>query len=415
MIINFKCQECGSSDVAELDGFFVCQGCGLTVDDPVLQYNLSSFKTDKKGKAIQTHALLLNSTQIGNYQERKFKTTQTNFTRLNKIHRSLSPNENSDAKMIFKNLIAQSGIAADIELFMDPFKKIFPKIKKHSKSRNLHLFCTTIYYVVMAQQCKNISLKTLLANQNIDHREFFICIKAIFIEIPELFKERAETMDIMIGHNISKVCDELYLSREIRRIAFKIADKFADRLGFKSRIIAASAVTIAVRIVSKGNCVSILQISECLEITASTVYSHIKNVNIDVLRKNYQDYLFNLENPIHKVIPQETIQQKIKKLDVEKITLEEVESSQSSKIQVPIPVIMVEKNINQPNKIKRKRTSEFISNNKDLFSRYIPNTMVCGSFGISITAQKYIEIPRSLNIPNNLANFAEFEFSPPIS
>ena len=71
MINNFECQECGSSQITEFDGFFVCQGCGLTIGDPVIQYNIGSFKTDKKGNAFQTHAILLNSTQIGNNLERK--------------------------------------------------------------------------------------------------------------------------------------------------------------------------------------------------------------------------------------------------------------------------------------------------------------------------------------------------------
>ena len=291
MITNFECQECGSSLIANMDGFFVCQECGLTVDDPVILYNIASFKTDKKGNSIQAHALLLNGTQIGNNQERKLKKSHINYTRLNKINRSLSVDEKNEARVIFKNLVAKSGMAANIDLFMSSFNQIFPKIKKHSKSRNLHLFCTTIYYVIMTQQLKNVSLKTLLADQNIDHREFFICVKAIFNEIPELFKERAETKSIMIGHSISKACDELRLSNEIRRIAFKISDMYSDKLGFKSRIIAASSVSIATRIVAPKKSVSILQISNCLEITASTVYCHIKNIKIDVLRKNYLEYL----------------------------------------------------------------------------------------------------------------------------
>jgi hypothetical protein len=410
MITNFECSECGSSQIAESDGFFVCTGCGLAIEGPVIQYNIGSFKTDKKGNSIQAHALLLNSTEIGNNSERKFKKSQINFARLNKINRSLSLDEKGEARVIFNTLIAKFGMAANIDLFMDPFSTIFPKIKKHTKSRNTHLFCTTIYYVVMTQQLKNISLKTLLAEQNIDHREFFICIKAIFNEIPDLFKERAETMNIMINQNISKACDELLLSSEVRRIAFKISEKFEGRLGFKSRVIAASSVSIAIKILSLERSASILQISECLEITASTVYSHVKNVEINVLKEKYREYLNNLNNPIHIVIPDETIQEKIKKLNAE-VLIEEQNPLIPIKIQVPILV-----NNNQiTKKLKKRRSSEFITKNKEIFSKFIQNSICFDSFGIQFKESKFVEVSRSLELPNEPDIFTEFEFSPPIS
>jgi predicted transcriptional regulator len=262
----------------------------------------------------------------------------------------------------------------------------------------------------MTQQLKNISLKTLLAEQNIDHREFFICIKAIFNEIPDLFKERAETMNIMINQNISKACDELLLSSEVRRIAFKISEKFEGRLGFKSRVIAASSVSIAIKILSLERSASILQISECLEITASTVYSHVKNVEINVLKEKYREYLNNLNNPIHIVIPDETIQEKIKKLNAE-VLIEEQNPLIPIKIQVPILV-----NNNQiTKKLKKRRSSEFITKNKEIFSKFIQNSICFDSFGIQFKESKFVEVSRSLELPNEPDIFTEFEFSPPIS
>lgn len=412
MINNFECQECGSSQVAELDGYFVCLGCGLTIEEPVMQCNIGSFKMDKKGNSIQTHALLINCTQIGNNSERRIKKTNTNFTRLNKINRSLSIDETNGARVIFNTLIAQSGMAISIDHFMSLFNEIYSKIKKRSKSRNLHLFCTTIYYVVMNQQLKNVSLKTLLAERNIDPREFFICVKAIFNEIPDLFKEKAEIMDVMIGQNISKACDELYLSPEVRRIAFKIADSFGDRLGFKSRIIAASAVSIAVRIVSEKKNFSILQISDCLEVTASTVYSYIKTVKIDVLRRNYQEYLDRLINPIPAIVPKQTIQEKMQKLDAEVlIEVEESKPLESIKTKVSIPVITFEKKVK---KLKPK-TSKFITDNRDIFSRFIPNSMVFESFGTKLKENNLICLDRNFGMSSGVSRFTEFEFSLPIT
>ncbi len=423
MINNFECQECGSSEIGESDGFFVCKGCGLTVEDPVIQYNIGIFKTDKKGNSIQTHSLLLNSTTIGNNSERKFKKSHINFTRLNKINRSLSFDEKNEARVIFNTLIAQSGMPVNMNLFMNIFIEVFPKIKKHSKSRNIRLFCTTIYYVVMLRQLKYVSLKSLLSEQNIDRREFYICMKAISIEITDIFKKRAETYGMMVGQHISKVCDELCLSTEVRRIAFRILERYPSKLGYKSRIKAASAVSVAIRVVSLGlgNKISIWQISDCLEVTASTVYSYLKGFNIDGLRKKYQDYLYNLENPVHSYIPKETIQEKIRNLNAEVIEMEESKPIKNIKPKVVIPVIKVEKKSDKSdklNKIKKltpRRTSQFITKNKDMFSRFIPNTMQLGSFGIPIKEQEIITIPRSIGISSDLVSFSEFEFSPPVS
>nr|WP_147664625.1 hypothetical protein [Candidatus Prometheoarchaeum syntrophicum] len=411
MIANFECQECGSSQIAESDGFFVCRGCGLTVEGPVIQYNIGGFKTDKNGNAFQTHALLLNGTQIGNDSERKIKHSHINFARLQKINRSLSKDEKIEARVLFNTLIAKFGIAADIKLFMDSFFKIFPKIKKHTKSRNTHLFCTTIYYVVMSQQLKNISLKTLLAEQNIDHREFFICVKAIFNELPDLFKEKAETMKMMIHQNISKACQDLRLSSEVRRIAIKIARNFEGRLGFKSRVIAASAVSIALRILSLEKVASILQISESLEITASTVYSHIKNVKINILKQKYQEYLSHLDNTMHVVIPEETIQEKTKKLHAEPI-IEEPRPLIAIKTQVPILVIS---NHHISKKIKKRRTSEFITKNKSIFSKFTQPSRYLDVFRIPAIEKTFKGISPSLEVPPQPVIFSEFAFSPPIS
>ena len=39
-------REWGSTHVGDIDGFYVCKGCGLTVDDPVIMDNIGAFKTD---------------------------------------------------------------------------------------------------------------------------------------------------------------------------------------------------------------------------------------------------------------------------------------------------------------------------------------------------------------------------------
>ncbi len=411
MINNFECQECGSSKVAEHDGFFVCRGCGLTIEDPVIQYNIGSFKTDKKGNAIQPHAILLNNTTIGTNSERKLKSTETNFTRLNKINCSIPFGEKDEARVIFNTLIAQSGIPVKLNLFMDVFNKIFPKIKKHSKSRNIRLFCTTIYYVVMNQQLTYVSLKTLLTEQNIDHREFFICIKAISVELPDIFKKRSETKHIMIAQHISKACDELKLPSEVSRIASKILIQYPGKLGYKSRIIAATAVSVAIRVLSLGNNIPLLQIANCLEVTASTVYSYLKNVKIEVLKKKYQEYLHNIELPINVVAPPHMIQENINTLEAENSELESESTANHIELDVSLPIIMIEK---KSKTTKHRKTSNFISKNKDIFSKYVRVTQ-SKSFGFNTNQESSFGLERPLISSNNLANFTEFEFSPPIS
>ena len=409
MINNFECQECGSSEIGESDGFFVCKGCGLTVEDPVILYNIGSFKTDKKGNSIQAHSLLLNSTTIGNNSERKFKKSHTNFTRLNKINRSLSFDEKDEARVIFNTLIAQSGMPVKMDLFMTIFNEVFPKIKKHSKSRNIRLFCTTIYYVVMLRQLKYVSLKTLLSEQNIDQREFYICMKAISIEITDIFKKRAETITVMIGQHIYKVCDELKLSAEVRRIAYRILEIYPNKLGYKSRIKAASAISVAVRIASKKNSTSILQISDCLEVTASTVYSYLKGFRIDDLKKKYLEYLYSLEKPVNEVTPPRIIQEKTNKLEAENTEFEHVKPPIHIDLDVWLPIITLKKK----SKTKRKKTSDFISRNKNIFSRFVSGVQ-SRSFGF-INRENTFGIEKTLCISSELSNFTEFEFSPPIS
>ena len=105
-------------------------------------------------------------------------------------------------------------------------------------------------------------------------------------------------------------------------------------------------------------------------------------------------------------------------LVVEKIEIEQSTPIKPIKTSVPIPVITIEKKDNQDNKIKRikrKRTSEFISKNKDIFSRFIPSSMQFGSFGMPIKENKTIGIPQNFGLSSGLSGFTEFDFSPPIS
>ncbi|MHA1796293.1 MAG: hypothetical protein ACTSUK_09275 [Promethearchaeota archaeon] len=411
MIDSFVCQECGSNHVVEMDGFFVCQGCGLTFDEPVMQENMSALKTDKKGRSIQTHAILLSYTQIGNDSERRYKKVHVNYEYLNKINKydrvDLS---RDDAKKIFKRFIFGFDVSVNLELLMKFYDETFPKIKRYTKSRNLNLFCATAFYIVMHNEMKYVSIKKLLKESEITINEFFICLKSIMDIFPDLFKEKFEKRNLYIKQYISKAVDDLKLPGEVFDIAGKIADKFSDRLGLKNRIIASGAVAIAVRIMSLDKLTTINEISRCLEITASTVYCRIKGINIDILRRRYLEYLYSMENLNHTYIPKVSIHERIKTLKPETM-MQESKPIKTIKTEIPIPIISIEPSA----KKLKKRTSKFISDNRKIFARFISTPVIFGSFGRGTEERKILEIPKSLQASDGFAGFSEFEFSPPIS
>ena len=164
----------------------------------------------------------------------------------------------------------------------------------------------------MNNELKYITIKKLLENNDLTINEFYVCLKAISVEIPDLFKRKAENIGVLVKQHISKIADDLVLSAEVRRASVKVSECLSAKLGYKSRIIAASSVTIAVRILSLENTVSVLQISECLEITASTVYSHLKSVDIDILKRKYQEYLDLIIQKVASPKPIHIISNKIK-------------------------------------------------------------------------------------------------------
>lgn len=404
MITNFCCVECGSHQIADQDGYYVCCGCGLVIEEPVIQYNWGGFKTDKRGNPMQCHAILVKSTDIGNNSERN---KDSKLRRLNKINRSLSNDCKDEAVAIFNQLRAHFEINLNLSHFMKMFNNVYSKMQPKSKSRNINLFCTTIFYIVINKTPQNdVSLKNVLKHTKIDLREYFICAKAISIEDPDVFSCKTDDRDNRVNLHISKIVDEFKLPGNVSNLALKISQKFQSRLGYKSRIIAGSALSIAMRIISGEKKISVFQISQALNVTASTIYARINGIDVKKLKERYLIHL-SAQSINSSTIPTnfETIQAKTKVLEPDVV---EIDVSRPRRILPVIQMVQTSKRI-------KKRTSSFIKQHQEIFSRYIstvswPFKFKSPEMGIKPNISEPLRLEVGIQ-----GNMGEFLFSPPIT
>ena len=287
------CHECGSTAIiADQHGYHVCRDCGLVCDDPVIDSNHSALNTDKAGRIIYQNAILCNvGSSLGTYYERN---QQFRYRRLQKIQNMVSQSPKTTAFALFSQLRTRYDVCLSLQLLINEFNRVYPKLQKKSKCRGLPLLCSTIFLLVCKAQSIRIKLKSVLALYDLPKRDYFECVKRIHEIIP-LGEKNLDNLASNIFTAVGRVHSALDLPSAIIPLSKYLIKKCRPYLGEKPEIIAGSAIGVAVKILHFPNAPSMFAISKVLKVTASTIYSRTNAFPVNKFRRHLQHVISNPE------------------------------------------------------------------------------------------------------------------------
>jgi len=170
-IAHLSCDMCGSADILETNGGYVCRECGIVLEIQKLQYD-RPYNED-----IIQYAKGVGTTQIGTRRERAISPFSIKLQRINKYN-SIGNNEKSvlekariEISRIF-NSLDLDGYDAIKEMVLTKFKNLRTQIRSGSKYRSVEkLVSITIYFCL---KLRNVSINPyeLIEISNITKKEF---------------------------------------------------------------------------------------------------------------------------------------------------------------------------------------------------------------------------------------------------
>ncbi|MFX0134602.1 MAG: hypothetical protein ACFFDN_13260 [Candidatus Hodarchaeota archaeon] len=181
---HIECDICGSTDVVETKGGYVCRECGIVLEIQKLQYD-RPYNED-----IIQYAKGLGITQIGTKRERGISPNSMKLHRLNK-HNSIIDNERAvidkariEISRIFNylNLAEYDSIK---KMALDKFKLVRHKLLPGSKYRNVEKLSSIVIYFCLKLRNISINPYELIEISMISKKEFNDFILQIQRYLPE--------------------------------------------------------------------------------------------------------------------------------------------------------------------------------------------------------------------------------------
>jgi hypothetical protein len=186
--IDLKCDICGSEDIDDSRGVYVCRDCGIVLEIQKLQYD-RPYNED-----LIQYAKGAGRTQIGTKRERATSSNSRYLHRLNR-HNSIEHNERKvfeRARFQISELFSRLNLSEYFsvkEMVLTKFKEIRPQIRPGLKYRNVEKLVAILTY--MCLKIRNISVNPyeLIEVSEITKTEFNNFILQIRRKIPE-YQER---------------------------------------------------------------------------------------------------------------------------------------------------------------------------------------------------------------------------------
>ncbi len=323
------CPECHSSQIqSDYKGFYVCGDCGLVLDVPLIQNNTPEIHTDDEGQVIHQNGVMIDAgTCIGNSKERYGK---RKYRHLQRVHNMTIKRPVTRAFAIFSHLRSRFEVNIPVSDLDDHFKRFYPKVKKGSKSRSLPLLCSTLFYLTCKKRGIKLNLPKILAQYSLERSDYFDCVKGILDVDPQYMQQSLKELNITVGRLISRIIEHLHLSSEILSLSQYLVRKYRMFLGEKPEIIAGAAVGIALKIFPPVRKVSNFTISKELQVTASTVYSRVKNFNIKRISQRIIERIrantLQQSNCPHCLLVQENARRKLLKSTLAPINSKQIQT-----------------------------------------------------------------------------------------
>ena len=281
---EFICDSCGSSSVFHDEcGNYVCHTCGLCFDEPVIKTNLAPLNKNRDGRLILHHSTKIGEgTLIGSKKERLSK----RFHRLSRLQNICSTSPKDSAYIHFNQLCAEFDISLDLNLFLNLFGRIFHKMPACTKARNVSNFCTTIFIIICRKYGQDFEIKKILDFAQMNLKDYYAIRRPIHDCEPNADRLSVKELSNFSIKLISRLIDQYSLGFEVFKLTKHLIQNYRYLLGEKVRIIASSALIIALEYLKYPVNISAFQISKDLGVSASTVYTRKKQFPYHKLKWN---------------------------------------------------------------------------------------------------------------------------------
>ncbi|MDX1798702.1 MAG: hypothetical protein R3255_08640 [Candidatus Lokiarchaeia archaeon] len=277
---HLECDICGSAEIVDTSGGYVCRKCGIVLEIQKLQY-------DKPyNKDLIQHSIGTGKTQIGNNRERYVSPISEKLNRLNRQN-SIIPN---DQAIIERADLEISRIFSELNLsefdtlkkmVLSKFKEIRPKLRKGVKFRNTDKLVSIIIYFCLKLRNISVNVIELINASKITKKEFNDFCLQVRKFIPEyLDRNRQE----YILNRIFEVSQHFELGMEFFHLARKILKKLWHGIKDTTDDALAGLVSSISLLCSQNEEVTVSALCNRLGIRMSTVQAQVKKKIINKFR-----------------------------------------------------------------------------------------------------------------------------------
>ena len=274
---HLECDICGSADIVDTKGGYVCRECGIVLEIQKLQYD-RPYNED-----IIQYAKGLGITQIGTKRERGISPNSMELHRLNK-HNSIIDNEKAviekarvEISRIF-NCLSLAEHDSIKKMSLDKFKLVRNKLRPGSKYRNIEKLSSIIIYFCLKLRNVSINPYELVEISMISKKEFNDFILQIQRYLPE-YAERNRQDYIL--QRILEISEHFELGMPFYFLAKKILLRLWSGIKNSTDNAVAGLVSSISLLCSGNGDVSVSAICNRLGIRMSTVQAQVKKKVFD--------------------------------------------------------------------------------------------------------------------------------------
>ncbi|MFW9969446.1 MAG: hypothetical protein ACFFDF_04540, partial [Candidatus Odinarchaeota archaeon] len=218
---HLECEMCGSTDIIDTTGGYVCRECGIVLEIQKLQYNRPYIE-----KALQ-HARRRGPTQIGTSRERTISPNSIKLNRLNRQNLIVSTEQvvveqaNIEISRLFANLNL-SDYDSLKEMVLEKFKDVRPKLRKGVKYRNTEKLVAVISYFCFKLRNVSMNISEFLEASKITRKEFNDFCYQVSKYVPEYMERNRQEY---ILNRVFEISQHFGLGMEFFHLARKILKK----------------------------------------------------------------------------------------------------------------------------------------------------------------------------------------------
>jgi hypothetical protein len=257
--------------------FFVCQGCGLVVEDMPLISNAPVFHLGKDKKpqissAPRVHA----GTVIGSKNE-----TTGKFRKLNRIQHQLTSNSTTEAFHILSMIKSHFNVGIPTDHFVDVFKHLYPIMPLKTLGRNKKKLSGIIFYRLTNTRHVRVTLGAVLDYCEISKSDYNGILQTILRVLPtnspyrSIFRRQTKKeyyQDLLYAlHHFYTV---KRLPDHIITLSKKLLYYYGQDFGSKISIKASTAITLALQYYKVRN-IKTYKVAKILGCSPSTVYKRV--------------------------------------------------------------------------------------------------------------------------------------------